>query len=193
MKAARDAWFEQFSDVPVDQLVFLDEFGATTTMQRTHGRAAPGERAVTQVPHGHWKMISTIAAMSVEGIVASGSFDGATDTELFLTFVRKALLPILKPAQVVVMNNLPAHKSPQIDQLIESIGARVLRLPPYSPDFNPIEMAISKIKTLLRKLARRSVDGLFTGIGEALDSIQMSDALNYITHCGYATKRCKPL
>jgi transposase len=193
VKAARDAWFEQFSDVPVDQLVFLDEFGATTTMQRTHGRAAPGERAVTQVPHGHWKMISTIAAMSVEGIVASGSFDGATDTELFLTFVRKALLPILKPAQVVVMNNLPAHKSPQIDQLIESIGARVLRLPPYSPDFNPIEMAISKIKTLLRKLARRSVDGLFTGIGEALDSIQMSDALNYITHCGYATKRCKPL
>lgn len=193
MKAARDAWFEQFAEVRVNRLVFLDEFGATTTMQRTHGRAAPGERVVTQVPHGHWKMISTIAAMNINGIVASGSFDGATDTELFVVFVREALLPTLKPGQVLVMDNLPAHKSPQIDQLVESIGARVLRLPPYSPDFNPIEMAISKVKTMLRKLARRSMDGLFMGIGEALQSIRPTDALNYLAHCGYATKRRKPL
>lgn len=193
MKAARDTWFEQFAEVRVNQLVFLDEFGATTTMQRTHGRAAPGERVVTKVPHGHWKMISTIAAMDINGIVASASFDGATDTELFVAFVHDALLPILKPGRVMVMDNLPAHKSPQIDQLIESVGARVLRLPPYSPDFNPIEMAISKVKTVLRKLAHRSVDGLFTGIGEALESIRPTDALNYIAHCGYATKRRKPL
>lgn len=193
MKAARHIWFEQFAEVRVNQLVFLDEFGATTTMQRTHGRAAPGERVVTKVPHGHWKMISTIAAMNLNGIVASGSFDGATDTELFVAFVHDALLPILKPGQVVVMDNLPAHKSPQIDQLVESVGARVLRLPPYSPDFNPIEMAISKVKTVLRKLARRSVDGLFAGIGEALESIRPTDALNYIAHCGYATKSRKSL
>ena len=193
MKAARDTWFEQFADVRVNQLVFLDEFGATTTMQRTHGRAAPGERVVTKVPHGHWKMISTIAAMSVNGIVASGSFDGATDTELFITFVREGLLPRLKPGQVLVLDNLPAHKSVEIDRLIETIGARVLRLPPYSPDFNPIEMAISKVKTVLRKLARRSVDGLFNGIGDALESIRPTDALNYIAHCGYATKRRKTL
>lgn len=193
MKAARETWFEQFAAVRVNQLVFLDEFGATTTMQRTHGRAAPGERVVTQVPHGHWKMISTIAAMNINGIVASGSFDGAADTELFVVFVREALLPLLKPGQVLVLDNLPAHKSPQIDQLVESIGVRVLRLPPYSPDFNPIEMAISKVKTVLRKLARRSVDGLFAGIGEALQSIRPTDALNYLAHCGYATKRRKPL
>ena len=193
MKAARDAWFAWFADVRVNQLVFLDEFGATTTMQRTHGRAAPGERVVTKVPHGHWKMISTIAAMNIDGVVASGSFDGATDTELFVTFVREALVPMLKPGQVLVMDNLPAHRSTQIDQLVESTGARVLRLPPYSPDFNPIEMAIAKVKTVLRKLARRSVDGLFDGIGEALESIRPTDALNYIAHCGYATKRCKPL
>jgi transposase len=193
VKAARDAWFEQFAGVRVNELVFLDEFGATTTMQRTHGRAAPGERVVTKVPHGHWKMISTIAAMNIDGIVASGSFDGATDTELFVAFVSDALLPMLKPGQVLVMDNLPAHKSPLIDQLVESVGARVLRLPPYSPDFNPIEMAISKVKTVLRKLAHRSVDGLFTGIGEALESIQPTDALNYIAHCGYATKRRKSL
>jgi transposase len=172
-------------------LVFLDEFGATTTMQRTHGRASPGQRVVTKVPHGHWKIISTIAAMSVQGIIASGSFDGATDTELFVAFAAEALTPMLKPGQVVVMDNLPAHKSPRIDQLIKAAGATVLRLPPYSPDFNPIEMAISKIKTVLRKQARRSVEGLFEGIGEALNSIRTTDAMNYITHCGYATKRCK--
>ena len=193
MKAARDAWFDQFAAVRLNQLVFLDEFGATTTMQRTHGRAAPGERVVTKLPHGHWKMISTIAAMSVNGVLVSGSFDGATDTELFVTFVREALVPVLKPGQVLVMDNLPAHRSPRVDRLVEATGARVLRLPPYSPDFNPIEMAISKVKTVLRKLARRSVDGLFTGIGEALQSIRPTDALNYIAHCGYATKRRKPL
>lgn len=193
MRAARDAWFERFADVRVDQLVFLDEFGATTTMQRTHGRAAPGERVVARVPHGHWKMISTIAAMSVDGVIASGSFDGATDTELFVTFVAEALVPMLEPGQVVVMDNLPAHRSPQVDRLVEAAGATVLRLPPYSPDFNPIEQAISKVKTVLRALARRSVDGLFEGIGAALGSIRRSDALNYIAHCGYATKRSKPL
>ncbi len=193
MKTARDAWFEAFAGVRVDQLVFLDEFGATTAMQRTHGRAAPGERVVTKVPHGHWKMISTIAAMGVEGIVASGSFDGATDTELFVTFVREALVPVLEAGQVLVMDNLPAHKSPQVDRLVEAAGARVMRLPPYSPDFNPIEMAISKVKTVLRTLARRSVDALFNGIGEALESIRPADALNYIAHCGYATTRRKPL
>ena len=193
MKARRNVWFEQFAEVRVNQLVFLDEFGATTTMQRTHGRAAPGQRVVTKVPHGHWKMISTIAAMNTGGIVASGSFDGATDTELFVTFVREALVPVLRPGQLLVMDNLPAHKSAQIDRLVESTGARVLRLPPYSPDFNPIEMAISKVKTVLRKLSRRSVDDLFDGIGEALGSIQPTDALHYIAHCGYATKSRKQL
>lgn len=187
MKAARDIWFERFADVPVNQLLFLDEFGATTTMQRTHGRAAPGQRVVTKVPHGHWKMISTIAVMNLHGVVASGSFDGATDTELFLAFIQEVLVPILKPGQLLVMDNLPAHKSLQIDRLVEATGASVLRLPPYSPDFNPIEMAISKTKTVLRKLALRNVDGLFTGIGDALASIRPNDALNYIAHCGYAT------
>jgi transposase len=193
VKAARDVWFAQFNEVCVNQLVFLDEFGAATTMQRTHGRAAPGERVVTKVPHGHWKMISTIAAMGTSGIVAAASFDGAADGELFVTFVGEELVPVLKPGPVVVMDNLPAHKLPKIDELIESAGARVLRLPPYSPDYNPIEMAISKAKTVLRKLARRTVDGLFSGIGEALESIRPADALNYITHCGYATKMRKPL
>ena len=160
MKAARAAWFEQFAGVRVNQLVFIDEFRATTNMQRTHGRAPPGERVVAKVPHGHWKILSTIAAMSAAGMIVSASFDGATDTELFITFIRECLVPVLLPGQVVVMDNLGPHRCGEVVRLIEGAGARALRLPPYSPDLNPIELAISKIKTVLRKLARRSVEDL---------------------------------
>ena len=193
MRAARDAWFARFAGVRVNQLAFLDEFGATTAMHRTHGRAAPSERVVAKVPHGHWKMISTIAVLTAGGVLASASFDGATDADLFLAFVREAVVPALEPGQVLVMDNLPAHRSPEIDRLVEAAGATLMRLPPYSPDFNPIEMAISKVKTVLRTLARRTVDGLIGGIGEALASIRPADSLSYIAHCGYATTRRKPL
>ena len=170
----------------IDQLVFLDEFGASTNMTRRYARGPRGKRVVCKSPHGHWKILSTIAAMTVNGMLGYGSFDGATDTETFLTFVRDGLVPNLKPGQVVVLDNLPAHKSPKIDALIESAGARVLRLPPYSPDFNPIEMAISKIKSILRKFARRSIDALFEAIDQAIDSINADDAIGFIRHCGYA-------
>jgi transposase len=188
VKLARDRWFEQFADVRVDQLVFLDEFGATTTMQRTHGRAPPGERVVAQVPHGHWKVLSTIAAMTVRGMVAAATFDGATDGDTFVTFVREGLVPALTPGQVVVLDNLSPHKAPEVQRLVESAGATLLPLPPYSPDLNPIEQAISKVKTLLRKLARRDVDELFDAIAEALGSIRPEDALGYIAHSGYAVR-----
>lgn len=189
MKAARGAWFARLAGVRLDQFVFVDEFGAATTMQRTHGRAPPGERVVSSVPHGHWKVLSTIAAMTSRGVLCSASFDGATDTELFVTFVREALVPLLAPGQVVVMDNLQPHKSPQVRRLVESAGATLLLLPPYSPDYNPIEMAISKAKTVLRKLARRTVDALFGGIGEALASVTPTDAVHYINHCGYAARQ----
>ena len=188
MKAARSAWFEHFADVRLDQLVLLDEFGATTAMQRTHGRAPPGERVVAAVPHGHWKVISTIAAMTVSGIVASASFDGATDTELFVTFIREGLVPVLRPGQVVVMDNLAPHRVPEVARLIATAGSRVLLLPPYSPDFNPIEQAFSKVKSYLRKLAKRTVDGLFDGIGQALSSITPADAAAYIRNSGYVLR-----
>jgi transposase len=188
VRAARGEWFSRFAGVRIDRLVFLDEFGAATNMQRTHGRAAPGERVVSSVPHGHWKVVSTIAAMTSRGVLCSASFDGATDTELFVTFVRETLAPLLVPGQVVVLDNLQPHKSPQVRRLVEAAGARLLLLPPYSPDFNPIEMAISKVKAVLRKLARRTVDALFEGIGEALTSVTPSDSLHYIRHCGYAAR-----
>jgi len=188
VKAARADWFEQFADVRVDQLVFIDEFGATTTMQRTHGRAPPGERVVSRVPHGHWKVLSTIAAMTVRGISVSGTFDGATDADTFVAFVREGLVPTLVPGQLVILDNLSAHKAAAVRPLVESAGAGLLPLPPYLPDLNPIELAISKIKNVLRKLARRSVDGVMSGIGEALGSITPDDALHYIAYRGYSLR-----
>lgn len=141
---------------------------------------------VCKTPQGHWKVLSTIAALTVKGMLGFGSFDGATDTETFLAFVRHGLVPNLKPGQVVVLDNLSAHKSQEVDRLIESAGARVMRLPPYSPDYNPIEMAISKIKSVLRKLAERSVETLLKAIEDAVASITAEDARNFIRHCGYA-------
>jgi len=139
----------------------------------------------SKVPHGHWKTLSTIAAMSAQGMVASASFDGATDTATFLAFIRDAVVPVLHPGQIVVMDNLACHKDSEIALMLRSCGARLLYLPPYSPDLNPIELAISKIKTLLRKLARRSVDSLFAAIAEALASISSTDATHYMLYRGY--------
>jgi transposase len=172
--------------VRLDQFVFLDEFGATTHMTRLDARSPRGERVVCKTPHGHWKVLSTIAAPTVHGMLGCRTFDGATATATFVAFVREELVPHLKPGQVVVLDNLAAHESPKVDALIESAGARVLRLPPYSPDFNLIKMAISKIKSVLRKPARRTVDALVEAIGHAVASITADDALSFIRHCGYA-------
>jgi transposase len=172
--------------VKLNRLVFLDEFGAATNMTRSRARGPRGRRVVAKAPHGHWKVLSTVAAMTVSGMLTGCTFDAPVDTEMFLAFVERFLLPRLRPDHVVVLDNLPAHKSGRIDRLVESAGARVLRLPPYSPDFNPIEMAISKIKALLRKLARRTVGEVMQAIGEAMKSISDDDATNFIRHCGYA-------
>jgi transposase len=163
-------------------------------MARTRARGPVGERIVCKIPHGHWKTISTIAAMSVRGIITAMVFDGATNTEAFVTFVEYFLVPVLTQGNVVVLDNLSAHNSPRVAALIEACGARVIYLPPYSPDFNPIEMAISKTKAVLRKLARRDVPGLYDGVGEALKSITPEEACAYIRHCRYnATDESKLL
>ena len=162
-------------------------------MQRTHGRAAPGERVVASMPHSHFKTISTIAALSAKGIIASISFDGGTTAAKFVEFLGDKLVPVLRKGRVLVLDNLAAHNDRRVDEMIEAAGCRVLRLPPYSPDFNPIENAISKVKTVLRKLAKRTVPGLLQGIAEALPTVSLADAKAFIEHCGYATKRRKPL
>ena len=154
-------------------------------MTRRYARGPRGQRVVCKAPHGHWKILSTIAALDVKGIRTACCFDGATDTAMFVAFVETFLVPTLRRGQIVVMDNLSAHKSPRVDELIEAKGARVLRLPPYSPDFNPIEMAISKMKSLLRKLSRRTVEDLEAALAKAMRSITRSDARGFITHCGY--------
>ena len=173
--------------------MFVDEFGSNTQMQRTHGRAAPGERVVAKVPHGHYKAVSTAAALSARGVVASASYDGGTTAARFVAFVRDGLVPALRRGQVVVLDNLSAHNDRRVDELVAAAGCEVVRLPPYSPDLNPIENAISKVKTRLRKLAERTVPGLLGGIKLALASVTPKDAKAYIDHCGYATKRRKLL
>lgn len=168
--------------------MFLDEFGANTKMQRTHGRAAPGERVVAAVPHGHYKSISTIAALAAGGVVASATFDGGgTTAARFVDFVRDRLAPALRPGQVLVLDNLSAHNDRRVDELVAAAGCEVVRLPPYSPDLNPIENAISKVKAVLRRLARRTVPALLEAIPQALAAVTAADAIGFFGHCGYAT------
>jgi transposase len=186
VKAARAVWFDALAHVKLSDLVFIDEFGATSNMTRLYARGPKGQRIVCRTPHGHWKVLSTIAALNAQGIVTAATFETAVDEEIFVAFVRQCLVPTLRPGQWVILDNLPAHKSPRVDALIEAAGAQVVRLPPYSPDFNPIEMAISKVKTLLRKRGARSITALFFAIGEALDSITPEDATAYIKKAGYA-------
>ena len=168
--------------------MFLDEFGANTKMQRTHGRAAPGQRVVARVPHGHYEAISTIAALSVEGVVASARFDGGTTAARSVDFVRGRLVPVLREGRVVVLDNLAAHNDRRVDELVGAAGCEVMRLPPYSPDYNPIENAISKVMALLRKLARRTVPDLLAAIPLALATVSAADAVGYLKHCGYARR-----
>jgi transposase len=186
VKRQREEWFEKFAGIKVKQLVFIDEFGAVSNMTRTHGRGPRGQRVVCKTPHGHRVTLSTIAAMTVQGMVTGLTFSGATNTEIFEQFVEQCLVAKLERGQIVIMDNLTAHKSPRIVDLIESAGAKVLSLPPYSPDYNPIEMAISKVKALLRKLGARTVDALFDAISQAMLSVTPEDAINYIHQSGYA-------
>lgn len=171
--------------ITIDDLVFLDECGATTQMTRSSGRCQKGLRLVAPVPQGHWKVLTTIAAMTTAGILAAVTIDAATDAEIFREFVKAALVPALRPGQVVVMDNLSSHKTPGIREAIEAVGCRVLYLPPYSPDLNPIENAFSKLKSRLRTLAARTVETLGHAIAEALATITQSDAQGYFRHAGY--------
>lgn len=187
MKAAREAWHPDLlaDEIAPEDIVVLDEFGATTQMTRTYGRCPIGERLDAPVPQGHWKVLTTIAAMTAQGMLTAVTVDAATDGDVFRAFVRDALVPALRPGQVVVLDNLSSHKAPGVRELIESAGCRVRYLPPYSPDLNPIENAFSKIKAKLRHLAARTVETLGDAIQAAVASITRSDALGFFRHCGY--------
>jgi transposase len=154
-------------------------------MTRTRGRAPVGERLVAKVPHGHWKTTTLIAALSLGGIRCSTVVDGAVNGDVFEAFVEQVLVPQLKADDLVILDNLSSHRRARTRQRIEAAGATLLFLPPYSPDFNPIEMIFSKIKQLLRSMACRTREALWNAMQTVLDRVSASDAANCFTHCGY--------
>lgn len=169
----------------MSKLVFLDETAATTNLTRTHGRSPRGQRCVGAVPHGHWHTTTFVAGLRVGAITAPMVLDGPLDGEAFVLYVRQFLCPTLTPGDVVIADNLPSHKVAGVKAAIEATGASLRYLPPYSPDFNPIERFFSKFKALLRKAARRTVDALWRHIGTLLNAVTPEECTNYFTASGY--------
>jgi transposase len=154
-------------------------------MARRYGRAQRGARVVAAVPHGHWKTTTFLAALRHDGLTAPCVFDGAINGARFLAYVEQALAPTLRAGDIVVLDNLKAHKVKGVREAIEAAGAQLRYLPPYSPDFNPIEQAFAKLKALLRTAARRTVDALWRAIGHALDAFSPAECTNYFANAGY--------
>jgi transposase len=167
------------------RLVFIDETWTKTNMTRLRGRARRGERLVAAVPHGHWKTSTFIGALRCDGLTAPGVFDGAINGELFLAYVEQILVPTLKPGDMVIMDNLRSHKVAGVREAIEAAGATLMFIPPYSPDLNPIEMAFSKLKALLRAKAIRTVEALWKALGTFVDYFTPEECANYFRHDGY--------
>lgn len=157
-------------------------------MTRLRGRALRGERVRYRTPHGHWKTTTLIAALGVRGMRCSMMVDGAVNATLFTAFVAQILVPRLCPGDIVILDNLSSHKSRAVRDLIEAAGARLVFLPPYSPDLNPIEMIFSKVKQALRSLACRTQKSLWSNIQAVLDRVTPTDAINCIKHCGYTLR-----
>jgi transposase len=184
----RARWHDELSDVPLDRIVVIDESAASTKLTRLRGRCDRHERLVAPVPYGHWQVLTMIAAMTVRGVRTAVTVDAATDGEIFLRFVTEALVPTLAPGDVVVMDNLQAHKVSGVREAIERAGASLLYLPPYSPDLSPIEPMWSKVKQALRSLAARTVDVLQEAVTAALQSVTPSDCEGFFRHCGYTLR-----
>ncbi len=167
------------------KLVFVDETWAKTNMTRTHGYAPRGQRLIDDAPHGHWHTTTFVGAIRADGFIAPLVLDGAINGEWFLAYVERVLVPELRRGDVVVLDNLGSHTAAGVRRAVEGAGCRLLYLPPYSPDLNPIEAAFSKLKGLLRSAAERTVDGLWSAIGRLLDRFRPAECRNYFRHCGY--------
>jgi transposase len=181
----REEWFDAQLDLDPESLIFIDETWTSTNMARRYGRCERGQRLRVAVPHGHWKTTTFVGALTLRGFIAPFVIDGPIDRLAFETYVEKVLIPELRPGDAVIMDNLPGHKGPRVRQMIEATGARLLYLPPYSPDFNPIENAFAKLKALLRKAAERTVEGLWTAIGKLIDLFAPQECSNLFAAAGY--------
>jgi transposase len=182
----REQWRKYQSRIDPSRLVFIDETWTKTNMAPLRGWAPKGKRLKAKVPYGHWNTMTFVAALRHDRIEAPWLLDGPIDGDSFLVYVEQELVPTLKPDDVVVMDNLGSHKSKAVRQAIRSVGAKLLFLPKYSPDLNPIEQAFAKLKHGLRKAAQRTAETVCKAIGEILDTFTPSECANYFANSGYA-------
>lgn len=183
--AARHRWQTIAPTIDPAHLVFLDESGVTTNLIRRDGRSLRGHRVTDHTPHGHWQTSTFIAALRVTGLTAPGVLDGPMDGESFLAYVEQILVPTLTPGDIVVADNLAAHHVEGIGEAIAAAGATLWYLPPYSPDFNPIELCFAKLKAILRAARCRSIDTLWPLLGACLSRFTPDECRAYFRHCGY--------
>jgi transposase len=185
VQLARREWKQSQPALDPARLVFLDETWATTCMARMRGRSPRGERCIAGVPHGHWKTTTFIAGLRSDAVTAPMVADGPMNGALFLAYVRTFLCPTLRCGDIVIADNLSSHKVAGVREAIEAVGATIRYLPPYSPDLNPIEKLFSKLKALLRKAAKRTVQALWDEIGNLLDEFSAAECSNYFKSSGY--------
>lgn len=186
LQQRRVAYAREVVGIDLSKFKFLDEAGSNLAMTRLYGRAAKGERVVDSVPQNYGENITMLAALTVSGIVAPMTINGAVDGAVFKEYIKQILAPVLKAGDCVVMDNLPAHKVKGIKELIEATGAQLIYLPPYSPDLNPIEKCRSKIKTYLRAAKARTGAELEKALVEVLLLVSSKDAIGWFRSCGYA-------
>lgn len=170
------------------KLVFVDESGINTSMTRARGRAAPGERVAGAVPQGHWQTLTMIGALRLDGMAAAVTVDAATDTDVFGAFVHDALVPALRPGDVVLWDGLAPHKARRVREEVERARATLIPLPPYSPDFSPIEPAWSKVKGHVRDVEPRTAEALGQAAAESFASVTASDARGWFENSGYCVQ-----
>jgi transposase len=188
VRALRGYFKKRVAALDPANLVFVDESGINTSMIRTRGRAEPGRRVHGTVPQGHWKTLTMIGALRLKGMAAAVTVDAATDTDVFGAFVHEALIPALRPGDVVLWDGLTPHKAQQMKQEVEQAQAKLLPLPPYSPDLSPIEPAWSKVKGHVRDVAPRSAETLGVAAAEGFASVSAADARGWFKKCGYCVQ-----
>jgi transposase len=183
----RSLWRTEVGSIDPSGLVFVDEMGTHTSLAPIYAYAPVGERAFFEIPRNRGKNTTLLTSLHARGMGPSMAVEGPTTASVFETYVKRLLAPALRPGQVVVMDNLGAHRPKRVRELIERRGCELLYLPPYSPDLNPIEEAFSKVKHILRKIRARTKEALIEAMGRALEAVSARDAGGFFVHCGYRT------
>ena len=185
MKQKRQDWEQCLPGLDLEKLVFFDECGVNTKMSRLCGRCPQGQRLVDSAPAGHYQTLTLMSAVRLEGVTAPMLLDGPVNATTFAGYVEQCLVPTLWAGDILILDNLPAHKSPRVTLAVERAGCKLVYLPPYSPDFNPIENMWSKVKAALRKAKARTFDAVLEAAKDALHSVTEADCQGYFEHCGY--------